>query len=381
MGDQETAHAAIFSVSRSSDIIRFRARDTARIPPEPGHGRGHGRGLTTLTIALIAPFAFADAAPAQAPGLQPDVVFTDYSPLSGNAEIVRRLLSPLAAAQIQLALAGSGKAMSAQSVDLAKETFTLYVPPQPPPHGYGLLVFVPPSQDAGLPEGWASVLDRHGVIFVAAARSGNDQNPLARRAPLALLAAANVMRRYPVDPDRVYVGGFSGGARIAMRLALGYPDLFRGALLNAGSDPIGDGPPAPPPRELFLRFQSSTHVVYVTGEQDAERRQMDIRSIQSLHNWCVFALDAHIVPWAGHQVASPGALSWALNALQRPARSDPNALAACRSDVERDLAGKLQQVQTLIAAGKHDDAQKALISLDARFGGLAAPLSVDLAQK
>jgi len=309
------------------------------------------------------------------------VVFTDYSPLSGNTELVRRLLSPLAAALIQQGVTRSGKAMSAQSIDLAKEAFTLYVPPQPPPRGYGLLVFISPSQDARLPEGWAPVLNRYGVIFVSAARSGNDQNPLTRREPLALLAAANVMGRYPVDPERVYVGGFSGGSRIAMRLALGYPDLFRGALLNAGSDPIGDGAPAPPPRDLFLQFQNASHLVYVTGEQDPERRQMDAKSLQSMHDWCVFDLDVHLVPWAGHQIASPGSLSWALNALQKPAQADPNALAACRSGVERDLAGKIQQVETLIASGKHDDAQKALYSLDARFGGLAAPLSVDLAQK
>jgi len=323
-----------------------------------------------------------DAAPAQTTGLQTQVVFTDYSPLSSNTELVRRLLSPLAVSQIRLMLARSGKAMSAQSIDLAEETFTLYVPTRaPPPHGYGLLVFVPPSRDSSLPEGWGAVLDRHGVIFVSAARSGSDENLLARRAPLAVLAAANVMRRYPVDPQRVYVGGFSEGSRVAMRLALGYSDLFRGALLNAGSGPIGDGPPAPPPRDLFQRFQVASHVVYVTGEEDAESRQMDSRSIQSMRNWCVFDLDAHIVPWAGHQVASPGALSWALNALQRQAQPDPDAVKACRLEIERELAGKLQKVEALIAGGKNDDAQKALISLDARFGGLAAPFSVDLAQK
>jgi len=100
-----------------------------------------------------------------------------------------------------------------------------------------------------------------------------------------------------------------------------------------------------------------------------------------MRNWCVFDLDAHIVPWAGHQVASPGALSWALNALQRQAQPDPDAVKACRLEIERELAGKLQKVEALIAGGKNDDAQKALISLDARFGGLAAPFSVDLAQK
>ena len=70
-----------------------------------------------------------------------------------------------------------------------------------------------------------------------------------------LLAAYNLMERFHADPDRVFVGGFSGGSRIAMRLALGYPDLFHGVLLNAGGDPLGNaeaGAPPLPPRDLQL---------------------------------------------------------------------------------------------------------------------------------
>jgi poly(3-hydroxybutyrate) depolymerase len=52
---------------------------------------------------------------------------------------------------------------------------------------------------------------------------------------LALIAAQNAMAQYSVDPQQVYIGGFSGGSRVALRLALGYPDVFHGALLNAGS--------------------------------------------------------------------------------------------------------------------------------------------------
>ena len=59
--------------------------------------------------------------------------------------------------------------------------------------------------------------------------------------PLALLAYENIRRSHTLDANRVYVGGMSGGSRVALRVALAYPDVFRGALLNAGSDPIGDG--------------------------------------------------------------------------------------------------------------------------------------------
>jgi len=74
---------------------------------------------------------------------------------------------------------------------------------------------------------------------------------------MALLAAYNTMKQYPVDPQQVYIGGFSGGARVALRLALGYPDVFHGALLNAGSDPAGTLDVPLPPADLFRRFQES----------------------------------------------------------------------------------------------------------------------------
>ena len=222
---------------------------------------------------LLAPALSYAAAPSGK--LLSNVVFTHYAENSSNAEMARRLLSPATVARLERQLADSGKALTGQPIDLAAERFTVYVPPIAPAHGYGLLVFVPPWQQAGLPEGWAPVLDQYGTIFVTAARSGNAENTMARREPLALLAAQNVLADYPIDPEHVYIAGFSGGSRIAQRLALGYPDLFRGAILNAGSDAIGDvtaEPPIPlPPRELFLKFQSGTQLIYVTGERDADR--------------------------------------------------------------------------------------------------------------
>ncbi len=86
-----------------------------------------------------------------------------------------------------------------------------------------------------MPPSWKTVLDDKGVIFVSAAKSGNAENAIGRRMPLALLATHNIVQKFTVDTERVYVSGFSGGSRIALRLALGYPDLFKGAFLNAGS--------------------------------------------------------------------------------------------------------------------------------------------------
>ena len=316
-------------------------------------------------------------------GLLPSLVFDSYSPLASNAELVRRMLTPLAAAQAQANLQISGQRLIEQSIDLSAERFFLYVPPRAraPAEGYRLLVFVPPWQQARLPFGWADVLDEYGIIFVSPARSGNEENVLARREPLALLAAVNLMQRYPVDAAHVYIGGFSGGSRIALRLALAYPDLFRGGLLNAGSDPLGNpasGAPSLPPRELFERFQESTRIVYLTGERDVSLLAVDANSLQSLRKWCVFNVESQTIPGAGHAVATPAALAAALHALL--VRPDDRAakLSACRAKIDKELGTQLERVESLLKEGRRAEARKRLMDIDLRFGGLAAPRSLAL---
>jgi dienelactone hydrolase len=328
-------------------------------------------------LLLLAPSAVAHPALATGQTLR-EVVFTEYGELSGNTELVRRLLSPLAVARLEAQLKRSGQRMAAHAVNLAEEKFVVYVPSQRRAGGYGLLVFVPPWEDARIPQGWAAVLDRFGVIFASAARSGNAEDVLGRREPLALLAAENIIRQYPVDAERVYVGGFSGGSRIALRLALGYPDLFRGAILNAGSDPIGTQELPLPPGELLWRFQSSTRLVYLTGERDTAHSIDDQMSLRSLHQWCVSSAESYVLPRLEHEVAPPEALARALGTLLEGAPPDPARLASCRSKIEAELAARLQEVESLTTNGKRAEAEKLLKKVDERFGGLAAPRSVEL---
>lgn len=325
--------------------------------------------------------AAADTAAQAGPaGLQRDIVFSDYSPYSRSMELARRLLSPLNAMRVSQESARPGHGALEQSIDLAHEKFAVYVPANAPPHGYALLVFVPPWQEAAVPPRWTSALDRHGMIFVSAANSGNTADVLDRREPLALLAAYNIMRRYPVDPEKIYVGGFSGGSRVAMRLALGYPDLFHGALLDAGSDPIGSAQIPLPPVELFRQFQDSTRLVYATGQHDDEHLDNDVHSRDSMQAWCVFHLNTVAMPWAGHDLADPAALNRALDTLLQPVKPDSDRLAACRAHIDNDVTAQLKQVEDLLASGKRDDALTLLVKVDAHYGGLAAPRSTELAK-
>jgi pimeloyl-ACP methyl ester carboxylesterase len=338
------------------------------------------RLLLSLGVMVLPMPTIADAV-AQFTGLQNDVVFSDYSQLSSSAELLHRLLSPLNAVQVIKRLSHSAVGLRDQPIDLAKERFTVYVPSHSPTQGYGLLVFIPPWENAMLPRSWAATLDRRGVIFVSAANSGNAASILDRRDPLALLAAHNIMQRFRVDPQRIYIGGFSGGSRVALRLALGFPDLFRGAFLNAGSDPIGNAQTPLPPPELFSRFQEMTRIVYISGQDDAVNVDKDAASTQSMLEWCVFDWYAERSPWTGHEVAGPIVLDRALDMLDKHAEPKLARLNNCRLRISQDLGKQIDQASDLLAAGDVEEARRLLNRIDTRYGGLAAPRSVDLAAR
>jgi pimeloyl-ACP methyl ester carboxylesterase len=219
------------------------------------------------------------------------------------------------------------------------------------------------------------------MIYVSAANSGNGASILERREPLALLAAHNIMHRYRIDSSRVYIGGFSGGSRVALRVALGYPDVFHGALLIAGSDPIGDLQAPLPRADLFRQFQESTRLVYITGADDTINLNLDAGSRQSLREWCVFDVDTEDMPRMGHEIADAGSLNRVLGALTKHTHADPAKLDDCRVRVEAELTGKLQQVAELLAGGKRDDARKLLEKIDSRYAGLATPQSIEFMQR
>src|SRR6202140_1775598 len=173
------------------------------------------------------------------------------------------------------------------------------------------------------------------------------------------------MQRFPVDPERIYIAGFSGGSRVALRLALGFPDLFRGALLNAGSDPIGDAQTPLPPPELFSRFQEMTRIVYISGQNDAANVDKDAASTQSMLAWCVFDWYAERSPWTGHEVAGPAVFSRALDMLDSHADPKLARLNSCRLRIDGELGKQIGQTNDLLAAGNVDGARRLLDKVDA----------------
>jgi hypothetical protein len=125
----------------------------------------------------------------------------------------------------------------AYNLDPTKERYLVHVPTgYSGKDSYGLIVFIDASDELNsLPAGWEAALDVRKYIFVAAQNSGNDQ-ARGRRLGLAVLGALEVAKQYRIDPNRVFVAGFSGGARMAGMLGFYQSDLFRGTIQNCGAD-------------------------------------------------------------------------------------------------------------------------------------------------
>ena len=302
------------------------------------------------------------------------------SPLATQQEIARRLLSPVQREEFERAVARRGARIRPHTVSVGEESFDVFVPDAPAGSRLGLLVFIPPTDTFAVPRAWRGELARRGLILVAARNSGNAQNMLERRVPLALHAYGHAMRHYAIDPGRVYVGGFSGGARTAQIVAFGYADLFRGLLQIAGSDPFGETAVPPPPETLMALARTRLRIVHATGTADAANIALDARTRRSLAALCVANVTQVDQPRLGHALPGRRGFGAALDALSEPGVAGADA-GACRARLQSRIDDDTQAVERLLAAGETARARGRLGELDRAYGWLAAPRSGALARR
>jgi poly(3-hydroxybutyrate) depolymerase len=136
--------------------------------------------------------------------------------------------------------------------------FRVRMPPGPAPHG--VLVFVHPHPGGEPPEGWAEILDRRNLIWISPEGFGNDRAG-AQRALVTLLALKHLARSAQLDFDRRYVGGMSGGGKIASQVLARFPAFFSGALCIVGADYVK-------PDASLKSEMAGKRVVFMTGDRD-----------------------------------------------------------------------------------------------------------------
>jgi dienelactone hydrolase len=270
--------------------------------------------ILALMMVLTIPFRIlGDGSQTNAPaGFRGELQFQTAAPYATLAEFGRRL----------------GFAGVPSSYAIADEKFRVVVPDLYSTNGsWGLFVWISPSNEARLPADYEEELGRRRLLLVAPLNGGNDR-PSVDRVRLALDATCNMCRRYKVNYQRVYVGGFSGGSRIASVLGVAYADIFGGTLCLCGADFYQNVPAAAggyylagykPDPGLVLRAKKSGRFALVTGENDMNRDNTKSTADHGFKannfNYCLYLE----VPAMQHALPSATVFGSALKYLDDPA--------------------------------------------------------------
>ena len=178
-----------------------------------------------------------------------------------------------------------------------------YHPENPP----GILVYVSPTNDVYAPSNWLSVTDDKNLIWVSALNSGN-KKPTNLRVTLAVLSLELLQSIYQIDPNRIYITGFSGGGRIASLTATYFPDIFSGAIYICGANFWNDENPLNTEKIIQNRY------VFLTGSNDFNLN--DTKRVYAKYKKAGASnIKLMIIPRMGHENPKRRKLSQAIDYL------------------------------------------------------------------
>jgi len=171
----------------------------------------------------------------------------------------------------------------------------------------GVLIFVSPTDSGEPPDGWLPLLESRQMSWIAADGFGN-LKPSAQRVLAAMMALEFVRKLAETDRGRIYLGGMSGGGRIASQTVTRFPQKFSGALYIVGADFWM-------PEDIRLRERAAANrYVFITGERDFNRREMKRVYSRYQSNGLTRSLLMDL-PDFGHAYPDAGRLAAALDFL------------------------------------------------------------------
>ena len=208
---------------------------------------------------------------------------------------------------------------------LEQESFQLIVPDGAgASQALGLLVWIDAGASGAVPRAdWLPVLARHRLAWAGPNGVGNTRE-VTHRIGLALAALQAVGSRHALAAGRVFVGGFSGGAKSAQRALFMYPDVFAGGVFFAGADYFRDIPapshgpssrwPARFGQPLLFDAARARPCALVTGSADPNLGQMsDVHAAMSEDGFSYARLFVH--PGLGHTPPDGAGFEEALHAV------------------------------------------------------------------
>jgi predicted esterase len=228
----------------------------------------------------------------------------------------------------------------------ATESYALYLPKAYTPERAWPVIFAfdPGARGRNGVERYQAAAEQYGYIVAGSnnSRNGQDDNP----AVAAL--SHDVIARFHIDPKRIYTAGMSGGARVAMGVAVSSPEKIAGVIASSATYPDGV-------RRRSLRFP----VFATAGTEDfnhLEMRRLD-RDLTTPHHLEIFD-GGHV--WLSSELALQAVEWMEIQAMKYGVK------ARDARELDRILGKRL-----LIAGDKRDKAAfLALQSIATDFEGL-----------
>jgi len=258
-------------------------------------------------VLLLCLFSLPALAADPQPGVRSTITFSESPPHSDALEIKLRL----------------GAAETPPAYDVKQESFDILLPKnfrQDDPHG--LFIWISASDKPAIPAEWESVFAEKKLIFIGAHKSGNPRNVFYRMR-LAIDANYNVRQLATIDPARVYLSGFSGGARVASMLGVCYADLFSGTICCMGVNFYTDVPTLDgkqsfrmsylPHAEFVAIAKAQCRYVLVTGEKDFNLANTQAVYENGFKKAGFKSVELFNIPAQGH---SPPKAEWLTQAIE-----------------------------------------------------------------
>lgn len=198
--------------------------------------------------------------------------------------------------------------------DSTAQTYELYVPASEKSAGGtsasppGVVLFISPSDKGTGLEAFRKTCDAERLIFVSPHRAGNGVDT-RQRVRIVLDVLDDVRRRYTTDVDRTYIGGFSGGGRIACAIAFSLPEHFGGVLPVCAAGDLRE--------ESWLRRRvvDRLSVAHLTGDNDFNRGEIERFRAPLLAGVGVRS-KVWIAPKVGHAIPPAAVVSEAVSWLE-----------------------------------------------------------------
>jgi predicted esterase len=191
-----------------------------------------------------------------------------------------------------------------------QQTYALYLPSGfVPSRKWPIVYAFDPGARGSLPvESFRPGAEQFGYIVVG---SNNSQN-----GPLALSMAAvqavwiDTHARFPIDDARVYAAGFSGGAHVAMRMALTLSGRVAGVIASGGAL-HDDVEPVPPGRFAFFGLAGMRDFNYAAMREVGQKLAgagfpHRFRAFEGAHQWPPAEACAAALEWMGIQALKAG---------------------------------------------------------------------------